>query len=132
VHIFPAVDRRLNSGDEMTRFRLLRTAVLRLAATGLLSLAAAAGDPLKDDPIVERYNRQFGNAVIGLESDFSFTSFSAQDYLYSGEVDIRISWNWFSTIRARLGYTSGNAMFYVTGETVFVNLKAGIALNRHF
>lgn len=69
------------------------------------------------------FNYQFGNAVIGLEGDFSGTTFDEdfwyddRDYVFSSE------WDWLATVRARAGLAIGNALVYATGGVAFVDQK---------
>jgi outer membrane immunogenic protein len=71
------------------------------------------------------YNWQRGMAVFGVEADISGSTFEQHVSRLEdeGTANFGASWNWFSTVRGRLGLTSGNAMAYVTGGVAFVDLK---------
>lgn len=66
-------------------------------------------------------NYQFGNWVLGLESDFSWTDFGKSETVTLTSLgNTRIntaeqSLNWFGTTRARVGYAANNWLFFVTG-----------------
>jgi outer membrane immunogenic protein len=72
------------------------------------------------------YNWQRGMAVFGVEADINGSTFDqrvSRTYNDGDTVGFGATWNWFSTVRGRLGLTSGNAMAYVTGGVAFVDLK---------
>jgi outer membrane immunogenic protein len=66
------------------------------------------------------YNAQFDRLVIGLEADLQGSDISASTSGFgsTGSVDI----NWFSTVRGRIGLTTGPALFYVTGGLAFAEV----------
>jgi len=75
------------------------------------------------------YNWQTGNIVLGLESDLNWanlngTSASAGVCTLNGGGECRTEQSWFGTTRARLGYSFGNIMPYVTGGVAYGDIKA--------
>ncbi len=74
------------------------------------------------------YNYQLGKAaVLGAETDFNWISFNASRRFYSGSYVNKARWNWFGTLRARLGLAVENALVYATGGAAYVgtNYKFG-------
>jgi outer membrane immunogenic protein len=72
------------------------------------------------------YNVQRGIAVYGIEADFSGTTLDSSTNCpscYSSNFTFQSSWDWVSTVRARLGLTNGNVMAYVTGGVAFVGVS---------
>ncbi len=78
------------------------------------------------------YNYQFGNLVLGLETDMQWSDIkashqattvasAASGYTYA---DIRHGINWFGTTRGRLGYAFGRVMPYVTGGVAYGEVEA--------
>jgi outer membrane immunogenic protein len=77
------------------------------------------------------YNWQFGSWVVGVDADFQGSSGSG--YLTcvnlcgadATTIDQKLSW--FSTVRGRLGYALGPALFYGTAGGAFGEVKENIA-----
>lgn len=73
--------------------------------------------------------RQFGNAVIGLEADFSGTNYDEtlrfDDFANDTTPDhfASASMNWLSTIRAKAGLAYGNTLIYVTGGVALAEVE---------
>jgi len=65
-------------------------------------------------------NRQWGNGFFGLEADFSGTTFDEKVVLDRGDHRAEVAWDWFSTVRARVGVAIENAVFYATGGLAIV------------
>eukprot|EP00752_Nemacystus_decipiens_P019241 g17297.t1 len=70
------------------------------------------------------YNHQWGNAVAGLEADYTFTNAGGSRFanigagngdFIGGDID------GFGSIRGRLGMAVGHSLFYATGGIGFVN-----------
>jgi outer membrane immunogenic protein len=78
------------------------------------------------------YNWQFGSWVLGLDGDFQGSTGSG--YLTcvnlcsgAGATTIDQKLSWFGTVRGRLGYAIGPALFYATGGAAFGEIKEDIA-----
>jgi outer membrane immunogenic protein len=78
------------------------------------------------------YNWQFGSWVVGVDADFQGSAGSGYltcVNLCSGvdatTIDQKLSW--FSTVRGRLGYAVGPALFYATAGGAFGEVKENIA-----
>jgi outer membrane immunogenic protein len=77
------------------------------------------------------YNWQFGSWVVGVDADFQGSGGSG--YLtcvnlcgaHAIAIDQKLSW--FSTVRGRLGYAVGPALFYATAGGAFAEVKENIA-----
>ncbi len=72
------------------------------------------------------YNWQFGSWVVGVDGDFQGST--GNGYL-TGLADgtvIDQKLSWFSTVRGRLGYGVGDALFYATGGAAFGEVKESI------
>jgi outer membrane immunogenic protein len=67
-------------------------------------------------------NWQRGSAVFGLEADFNGTGYDRRLTFDDGDHIAEASWNWFSTVRARLGLAVDNVMIYVTGGLAIVRV----------
>ncbi len=78
------------------------------------------------------YNYQFGNLVLGLETDMQWSNIRASHqattiaslaagYTYA---DFGHAMNWFGTTRGRLGYALGVVMPYVTGGVAYGEIEA--------
>jgi len=67
------------------------------------------------------YNVQVDKVVYGIEADFSGATFDEKTATDGDDQFAEGSWNWYSTIRARLGTTRGNTLFYGTAGVAFVN-----------
>jgi len=77
------------------------------------------------------YNWQFGSWVLGLDADIQGSSGSG--YLTCvnlcsgvGATTIDQKLSWFGTVRGRLGYAVGPALFYATGGAAFGEVKESI------
>jgi outer membrane immunogenic protein len=78
------------------------------------------------------YNWQFGTWVVGVDADFQGSTGSG--YLTcanlcagAGATTIDQKLSWFSTVRGRLGYAVGPALFYATAGGAFGEVKENIA-----
>jgi outer membrane immunogenic protein len=73
------------------------------------------------------YNWQRGMGVFGIEADINGSTFDKS--VSSLECDgsctrtFKSSWDWFSTLRGRLGLAAGNALVYTTAGVAFVDHK---------
>jgi outer membrane immunogenic protein len=72
------------------------------------------------------YNWQFGSWVLGVEGDFQgSTGTGYVTSLFDGTaIDQKLSW--FGTVRGRLGYGVGDALFYATGGAAYGEVKESI------
>ena len=72
------------------------------------------------------YNRQFGNAVVGVEGDLDWSNMkgSATTALCPG--GCTTSDTWLSTMRGRLGYAFGGVLPYVTGGLAVGDIRAAM------
>ncbi len=77
------------------------------------------------------YNWQFGSWVLGLDADIQGSTGSG--YLTCvnlcsgvGATTIDQKLSWFGTVRGRLGYAVGPALFYATGGAAFGEVKESI------
>jgi outer membrane immunogenic protein len=79
------------------------------------------------------FNWQFGAAVVGVEGDISGTGISGFqsgafpfDPVFGGDAGgtshMRRDVNWLASVRARLGYTFGPGLLYVTGGAAWANI----------
>jgi len=68
-------------------------------------------------------NRQTGNALLGIEGDFSWSNLEAASSAYTTPdyYQMKVKWNWLATLRARAGLAVGNALVYATGGLAVVN-----------
>jgi len=78
------------------------------------------------------YNMQTGSIVYGLEADLELSGLSktsgalfAGNALVGGVYSFSQKIDWQGSVRGRLGYASGPALFYVTGGLAFANVKYG-------
>jgi outer membrane immunogenic protein len=70
------------------------------------------------------YNWQMDSFVMGLETDFNYLGFHAdQDFVAAAPVSLDIKENWFGTVRGRLGFAADNLLFYGTGGLAYGNAK---------
>jgi outer membrane immunogenic protein len=69
------------------------------------------------------YNYQFGNGLVGIESDINWSSFKATSHNLSYDDYFDSSWSWFSTVRGRAGLAVGNALIYATAGVAFVQTR---------
>ena len=69
------------------------------------------------------YNQQWGNVVAGVEGDISFPNYLPSNHVVSSAVTALSSaeerWDYVASLRARLGYATGNWLFYATGGAAF-------------
>lgn len=84
------------------------------------------------------YNWQFGQTVFGLEADIdasgvrgsrAFDNFS-NTRVYEMRGDLSMQNNWQSSIRARLGFTQNDWLFYVTGGAAFADVNSTLNVAR--
>jgi outer membrane immunogenic protein len=77
------------------------------------------------------YNWQAGNYLLGLEGDIEWLDFngaasSGTIPFFGGggafSITSNVDVHWLATLRARLGYTAGNWLFYATGGAAFTTL----------
>ena len=67
------------------------------------------------------YNFQYGNAVFGLEGDYTFVSAKKGGFLDRGLDFNNSKIRGFGSVRGRLGLAAGDAMFYTTGGVGFID-----------
>ncbi|MFT4115830.1 outer membrane protein [Bradyrhizobium sp.] len=117
-------------------------ALLVSVSTQFAHAAPAATDPVGFGPAssaswlasaVAGYNWQRGGVVFGLESDVSWTNLKSvtsgrfvsaypSAFVYPSEVtSARV--DWYGTVRARLGWTTGSFLFYGTGGLAYGNVS---------
>jgi outer membrane immunogenic protein len=62
--------------------------------------------------------------VAGVEGDFSWLGIDHRsvDY-FDAPASLSVDTNWLATARARVGYSAGSALIYVTGGAAWVNLR---------
>ncbi len=78
--------------------------------------AAAAGGTLG-------YNLQSGAFVYGVETDLSGGDINGvSDFYTTAYYRNTVDWNWYSTIRARAGVATGNALFYGTAGVAIADV----------
>lgn len=65
-------------------------------------------------------NAQFGNFVLGVDGDINWTNLEASDN-DGTYYEIKSSWDWYATLRAKAGLAVDNALFYVTAGVAAVN-----------
>jgi outer membrane immunogenic protein len=75
------------------------------------------------------YNWQFNpNWVVGVETDFSLADIEGQGAsgpgFGCGAVACKTNVDWFGTVRGRVGFTYGNALFYGTGGWAYGKVGA--------
>lgn len=72
------------------------------------------------------YNWQSGNLVFGAEADIAVSRANANiddDFDAIDDLDLeRVGFNWLSTVRARLGYSTGSFLLFATGGAAFAEL----------
>lgn len=91
-------------------------AAVGIASMHSLYLPSVGNDPeLSGDSVtftgLVGYNLQYDNIVIGVEMDITYANLKAQNRLDEVELDIP----YIATARAKLGYSLGNTLLYVTG-----------------
>ncbi len=77
------------------------------------------------------YNYQIGNALFGVEADFSWMHAAGSrsgGFIYTTnaspyDLSTTVSANWLATARGRLGYAMDRNLFYVTGGVALSALK---------
>jgi outer membrane immunogenic protein len=79
------------------------------------------------------YNWQFGNWVLGYESDFSLTgergtAFEISPFRTFNSVEVKEQW--LSTWRARLGWAAGNWLIYATGGAAVAHAEMDVVSPR--
>lgn len=67
-------------------------------------------------------NWQHRSAVLGLEADISGTGYDEKLEFDGGDHLAEASWDWFSTVRARVGLAVDNVMVYATGGLAIVRV----------
>ncbi|MEO1311883.1 MAG: outer membrane beta-barrel protein [Pseudomonadota bacterium] len=67
------------------------------------------------------YNLQWGNAVAGLELDYTFTDAGETRSIDDGGAVVGGEIDGFGSLRGRVGVASGKSLFYVTGGVGFVD-----------
>lgn len=85
------------------------------------------------------YNWQWGNWVTGIETDLSYLHLNGAAASYvslvpastaTAVINAYGSVNWMATARPRVGWTSGNWLFYATGGLAVTDLNDEFALSR--
>ncbi len=90
-----------------------------LFADGGLTVFTRSTDPAGG--VYAGYNYQWGNAVFGLEGDYTFVD-ASKGGPFDGGDDFRDSEiRGFGSVRGRLGLATGDALFYTTGGIGFVD-----------
>ena len=78
------------------------------------------------------YNWQSGNWVLGVEGDFQGSAQSTSDSAFSPILGTTLTVDqdipWLATLRGRLGYASGDWLYYVTGGAAWVNYKLTVSI----
>jgi outer membrane immunogenic protein len=72
------------------------------------------------------YNWQSGSLVVGVDGDFQGSSGTGYLTGLADGTAIDQKLSWFSTVRGRLGYGVGDALFYATGGAAFGEVKESI------
>jgi outer membrane immunogenic protein len=70
------------------------------------------------------YNLQCGNVVFGFEADWNWINFNDDDRRlgwYDNEFRVGRSFDWFGTLRGRIGWTNNRVMVYATGGAAYTN-----------
>lgn len=70
------------------------------------------------------YNWQYGNTVLGLESDLDWSNLKGTNSSGCAAAGCTSQNDWLSTVRGRLGYSFGAVMPYVTGGLAVGDIKA--------
>lgn len=70
------------------------------------------------------YNWQSGNAVFGLETDFSWSNMDGGNAGGTLANPVRTEMDYLGTIRARAGFTADASLFYITGGAAYADIKA--------
>ncbi len=73
------------------------------------------------------YNWQFGSWVLGVDGDFQGSTGTGYVTGLADGTTIDQKLNWFSTVRGRLGYGVGEALFYATAGGAFGEVKDSIS-----
>ncbi len=66
------------------------------------------------------YNFQTGAWVLGVEGDVDWSSVKGSTACPNAAFTCSTENSWLSTVRGRLGYAAGPALFYVTGGGAFL------------
>ncbi len=70
------------------------------------------------------YNAQFNSLVLGLEADMQGADISETTSLAGGAFSqATTDIEWFSTVRGRIGFTTGPALLYFTGGWAFADVS---------
>jgi outer membrane immunogenic protein len=73
------------------------------------------------------YNAQFGNFVVGLETDIQFSGVRDKTNVFNNNTGYALATksevNWFGTIRPRIGYAFNNFLVYATGGLAYGGVK---------
>ena len=75
------------------------------------------------------YNWQWGQTVVGLEADASYSGIEGEgsgpagDTCWGVPATCKVELNWFGTARARLGYAFSRHLLFVSGGAAFGSLK---------
>jgi outer membrane immunogenic protein len=69
------------------------------------------------------YNFQFSSWVFGVEADFDWTNISGSTRCPNPAFICQSNMDYFSTIRGRLGYSTGPILFYATGGAAFTEQR---------
>jgi outer membrane immunogenic protein len=74
------------------------------------------------------YNWMIGRAVLGVEGDISYLGIDHTSHNFgdTGTSNFRIDTSWFATARARLGYSTGPALLYVTGGGAWMSVEQSL------
>jgi outer membrane immunogenic protein len=102
-------------------------------------IAAAPGSVHNDGTSFEAgftagYNWQFQSIVLGVEGDWNWANFNKTSPGYfeaspGAPATIQSKSDWFSTIRGRAGWATGNMLLYATGGVAFVNYSDAAQYN---
>jgi outer membrane immunogenic protein len=72
------------------------------------------------------FNWQAGHVLYGVEGDISWVDFKTNhhvDFRIGGGENIGATWDWYSTVRGRMGLVVDDTLAYVTGGVAFVGTK---------
>jgi len=73
------------------------------------------------------WNYQFGAGLVGIEAEFSGANFKADlvdpQWSTPNGTHHHAEWDWFSTVRGRVGLTVDRALIYATGGAAFVDVN---------
>jgi len=97
---------------------------LQYISAGLDDVGGSGSDLNSPIGISFGRNWQSGNVVYGLEGDATVGAGETRVEWYDGEYASVSDWEWSSTIRGRVGITSGDALLYVTGGVAIAEVNA--------